>query len=366
MKELKLSGKWRLTCIAPEGKGQSALAGVFPGHVHLDLLRAGRIPDPFWRDQAEVCKRVEQWEWAYEREFVLGDDWVDSWAALEFGGLDTFAKVILNGQVIGHTTNMIIPHRFEVGSILKPGCNYLRVHFDCIGKYTAGKSSGYERVCGTPERIYMRRMQSTLHWDWVNRFVSCGIWGPVRLVRYDRARISDIHVQTLRIDCPGKIVADSAEVLAQIETERRTSEPIHVNVEIVSPSGGQTVWSSSEKLHANQATWRLCLDTPKLWWPSGYGKQPLYCCRFNLMSQDGALLDSRKLRFGVRTVEIVQEVAASNNAGQTLLRELHAIHPVAEVAHYDAAGRDFIVRVNNEPILMLPQDCLEDHLVGTA
>jgi len=358
MKEMKLNGKWRLTCIGPEGKERTALTGGLNGHVHLDLLRAGRIPDPFWRDQADACKRVEQWDWAYEREFVLGDDWVGSWAALEFGGLDTFAKVILNGQVIGQTANMILPHRFEVGSILQPGRNNLRVLFDCIGKYTAGQHPEYERVCGTPERIYMRRKQSTLHWDWVNRFVSCGIWDPVRLVRHNRARITDVHVQTLQIDRPGKMIADSAEVLAQIETERRTSEPVHVKVEIVESGVGQTIWSASEVLHANQATWHLRLDSPKLWWPVGYGDQSLYSCRFKLMAPDGALLDSRKLRFGVRTVEIEQEVSASVS---TEVAQKYALHATSS----EASGRGFIVRVNNEPILMAPQDCLEDQMAGT-
>jgi len=358
MREKNLNEKWRLTCIAPAGAERMALTGVVPGgHVHLDLLRAGRIPDPFWRDQAEACKWVEQWDWAYEREFVLSDDWFDAWVALEFGGLDTFTKITLNGQAIGNTTNMFAPYRFEVGSILKPGRNYLRVHFDSIGKHIAGKPTEHERAFGMPERIYIRRRQCTFHWDWVNRFVSCGIWKPVRLVRYDRARITDVHVQTLRIDRPGMIVADSAEVLVQVETERRTKESVYANVEIVSPSGGHAVWSVSEELPSNQATWRLCLDNPKLWWPTGYGKQPMYCCQFNLTAQDGTLLDSRKLRFGIRTVEIEQAAAVSRNTEEA---QLSAIHPVVEVASDGTPGYGFIVRVNNEHILLAPQDCQED------
>jgi len=350
MKAKSLNGKWRLTGMAPEGAERMELHGVVPGHVHLDLLSNGRIPDPFWRDQAEACQWVEKWDWLYERDFVLDASWVNSWVVLEFGGLDTFAEITVNGQIIGRTVNMFIPHRFEVGALLKVGRNRIGVHFDNIGKHTAGKPGEHECAFGTPERIYVRRMQCTFHWDWVNRFVSCGIWRPVKLIRYDRARISDVSVQTQRIDCPGKIMADSAEVLVKVETERRTVGPVQAHVEIVESGGGEPVWSVIEELQADQTSWCLRLESPRLWWPNGYGKQPLYRCRFKLTAQDGSVLDSRELRFGVRTVEIEQKEDAPGSAEEWQTRALRALHPDTEAGNGDAPGRSFIVRVNDERI----------------
>ncbi len=347
---LKLTGPWKLTGLPPDGGEKLALPGAVPGHVHLDLLRAGRIPDPFWRDQAEACQWVEQWDWVYERAFTLEPGWENSWAVLEFEGLDTYATIVLNDREIGRTANMFVPHRFEVGKYLKKGRNKLRVHFDGIWKHVTGKPPEHECAFGASERIYVRRMQCTFHWDWVNRFVSYGIWRPVRLVRYDRARIADAHVRILGLLRPGKTEAAGADVVVRIETERRTGGAIHAAVEIFGPSGGSPVWTASGELRADSTAWRVRLDSPRLWWPNGYGQQPLYRCRCELRARNGGVLDSREVRFGVRTVEIEQAEDAPGGAEEARTRELRKLHPNLEAGNGEAPGRSFIVRVNGERI----------------
>ena len=347
---MNLNGTWRLTGIPPDGGEHLKLAGAVPGHVHVDLLREKRIPDPFWRDQAEACQWVEKWDWVYEREFTLDSAWARSWAALEFGGLDTFAAVSLNGQEVGRTANMFIPHRFEVGPMLKPGRNRIAVHFDSIWKHVAGKPPEHECAFGTPERIYVRRMQCTFRWDWVNRFVSCGIWKPVRLAGYDRARISDAFVRTLRIERPGGAAAESADLLVGLETEQRTGAAITAKAEIFAPGCKQPAWTASGEIPAGQASWRARLEAPKLWWPNGCGRQPLYTLRCALAARDGTVLDSRELRFGIRTLELEQQDDAPGSAEEARTRELRVIHKALEAGNGDAPGRSFIVRVNGKRI----------------
>jgi beta-mannosidase len=51
---------------------------------------------------------------------------------LAFDGLDTFATVKLNGEVILESDNMFVPHRIEVGQRLTPkgaGANVLEIDF---------------------------------------------------------------------------------------------------------------------------------------------------------------------------------------------------------------------------------------------
>jgi hypothetical protein len=58
-----------------EASGADALhlTARVPGQVHLDLLREGLIPDPFWREQADDCQWVEKWDWTYERGVHAAD-----------------------------------------------------------------------------------------------------------------------------------------------------------------------------------------------------------------------------------------------------------------------------------------------------
>ena len=72
----------------------------------LISARAGVILDPFWRDQADQCQWVEDWDWQYEREFDVPQEFALDWNVLEFSGLDTYATIELNGQEIAKTSNM--------------------------------------------------------------------------------------------------------------------------------------------------------------------------------------------------------------------------------------------------------------------
>lgn len=73
----------------------------FPTTVHVELLKLKKIPDPFVGLQEWDVQWVGEAEWAFkitfnitEKELALRN--VD----LVFDGLDTFAKVTLNGDVI--------------------------------------------------------------------------------------------------------------------------------------------------------------------------------------------------------------------------------------------------------------------------
>ena len=71
-----------------------------PGHVHLDLLANGVIPDPFVGMQEAGVQWVDEKDWSYRTTFA----WTPKTAAprrvLRFNGLDTVCTVRLNGAEI--------------------------------------------------------------------------------------------------------------------------------------------------------------------------------------------------------------------------------------------------------------------------
>src|SRR5258705_4787717 len=48
-------------------------------------------------------------------------------------------------------------------------------------------------------------------WDWGPRFVTSGVWRPVYLEAWDKARVDDLHIMPL------KVTADAASVTANVE-----------------------------------------------------------------------------------------------------------------------------------------------------
>ena len=143
---LSLNGEWRLSGRPSHGRQgkEIHLAAVVPGHVCTDLLAAGFIKDPFWRDQAEECQWVENYEWTFTRDFSVSS--VDPHECKEFifKGLDTYATITLNGAILGQTDNMFIPHRFDVTGKLQRGVNRLVITFSPYQERIKGKSLDYE------------------------------------------------------------------------------------------------------------------------------------------------------------------------------------------------------------------------------
>ena len=64
---LDLGGSWQLF---REGSSDALPADV-PGYVHLDLLAAKKIPDPFYRDNEKVVQWVGEANWIYRRSFEV-------------------------------------------------------------------------------------------------------------------------------------------------------------------------------------------------------------------------------------------------------------------------------------------------------
>lgn len=342
MRSLDLNGSWMLSGFGPDGELKQGLTAAVPGHVHVDLERAGVIPDPFWRDQADQCQWVEDWDWQYEREFVVPPEFALDWNVLEFSGLDTYAAIELNGEEIAKTSNMFVPHRFDVSGKIKTGSNKLRVRFAAIKKAIEGKPlDRYSAAFNTPERVHVRRMQCTFHWDWVNRFVSAGIWRPVTLYSYDRGHIDDVFVRTKAID------KTSAAVAVQVCVERRTVDTLRSLIEIKDPEG-KTVWADTVPIR--QDTLRLTADIPdaRLWWPNGNGDQPLYSCTVTLVDANDTELDNRQVTFGIRTIRIEQLQDQPGTPEHATTMAIRSSDP--EDKSGDRPGSSFAVIVNGKRV----------------
>ena len=51
MKKINLGGKWNVS----KHDGSINTEARVPGCIHTDLMAAGKIPDPFYRDNEKTC-----------------------------------------------------------------------------------------------------------------------------------------------------------------------------------------------------------------------------------------------------------------------------------------------------------------------
>ena len=292
MKKVYLHSNWSFTDERLDG----VLEAKIPGCLHTDLMAAGIITDIYYRDNNDKYGWVENCAPIYETHFdaTLGDN-----VCLKFDGLDTFTRVYLNGSLLGETHNMFIPHSFDVTELLRERDNVLRVEFTSPVKAVEGMpiSPGF---AFTGDRINARRIQCTYSWDWVARFVTMGIFRPVYLEYRDGLEIEDVYVRTDAVDRFG------AAIVAEY-TLSGFDKPGMVEAELISPSG-RVVYRDRFYADREQMVRKMDIPTPELWYPHGYGEQPLYTLRARAGESEYST------RLGIRTLRIVniQDVQGSD------------------------------------------------------
>ena len=277
------------------------LPAVVPGCVHTDLLAAGAIPDPFLgRNETDVAW-VGRRDWTYETELppVDGHEQTD----LVFEGLDTVAEILLDGQLLGRTRNMHRSYRFDVTGM----AGRLAVRFvSAYAEAEAVRGKLGERPAAYAEPYqYLRKMACSFGWDWGPTLVTAGIWRPVRIERWSTARIARVR-PLVTVDEQGLGVVELA-----VEVERaRVEAPLTV----VASVGGVR---ASASINGTEGVVRLEVPDVRLWWPRGYGEQPLYDVELMLLHEDRPL-DVWRRRVGFRTVEL-DRGADAHGTGFTLV-----------------------------------------------
>ncbi|MFN8493676.1 MAG: glycoside hydrolase family 2 protein [Caldilineaceae bacterium] len=288
------------------------LPATVPGTVHQDLLAAGRMPDPFIGLNENEVQWIGERDWLYRCQFTLPPDFASTeTVALCFDGLDTFATVWLNGQQILVSDNMFIPQRVDVGGLLQAGENDLQILFESavrIGKAREAEHGPLAVWNGDASRVYVRKAQYHYGWDWGPVLMTAGLWRTVWLEVYT-ARISDLH-------CPVTVADDlqsaTLPVSVTVETGKGAPPELTLQLAVSDPLGNVIdavtlpVASTNGGNGAGAVQHTFTVTVPQLWWPRGYGDQPLYHLEATL-HQAEAELDVREVRLGLRRLQLRQE-----------------------------------------------------------
>lgn len=319
---------WTLTHTgghAPDGVAGVTVPAQVPGTNHTALLEAGLIPDPFISDHEWQLQWMWRTWWRYATTFEETEVAADERVDLVFDGLDTVATVSLNGRELGRTFNMHRSYRFDIREALAPGANELTVNFASALEYALERESvlgdrprpqpsaelmaeAARRglIKGDPDeilargRVYpqpfnaVRKMACSFGWDWGPDLQTAGIWKPVRIERWRVARLASVRPLITVEDGTG--VATVHVVVERADADAPLTVLAHVaghQAEVTIPAG------------ATEASARVEVPNPTLWWPHGYGEAHLYDLTVELGAGE-QVLDSYARRVGFRSVTVDQ------------------------------------------------------------
>lgn len=297
MFRLTLNGQWKFRQIGNENWFEAEV----PGSVFHDLLATGKIEDPFYRENEYKAREIASRDYEYFKEFSADSELLDKDRIILYcEGLDTLADIYLNDVLIGSVNNMHRIYEFDIKSLLIAGKNSLRVVFHSPIKYIEEKNAenplwgSGDAIAGFP---HIRKGHSMFGWDWGPQIPDSGIWRSIAIIGSGADRLEDIYI-TQRHQ-KGRVTLDIRARIACVPKDE------HVIRVVLTAPDGKTIVQQVRPVGKEEHI-LLQIDRPELWWPNGYGAQPLYDVGIELR-RAGDLLDERSYRVGLRTIGVRRE-----------------------------------------------------------
>ncbi len=275
---------WTLgyTANAATAPAQFVPANV-PGAAQADWAAATGMPDPRFGVNYEQYAWMEDVTWVYraETDFALAQGEI---ATLVFKGIDYEYDIFMDGVLLCAGEGMFAPVLLDA-TRFAGGKHVLEVRIAPIPKADDSNGRSQARLSAKPAACY--------GWDWHPRLASVGIWEEAYL------RIQPAHsIRSMEVSYALNEELTAAEVTAQLLLNGAGE------VELALMDGEQVVCARTVSA-SGLTTVMLPVEQPKLWFPNGYGEQPLYTLRARALGENGEALDETTRRLGFRRVRMV-------------------------------------------------------------
>ncbi len=319
---------WRDTAVngAPElGSITNWFPARVPCTVQWALHRAGKCGHPYAHLNSRDYDWVDQKVWYYRRTIDLPSVGGDGYVYLCFDGIDYFARVWLNGVLLGRHEGMFGGPAIEISKQARFGAANEIVVEVKAGNF--GNKAGWKP----------RGPEGTVIKPWViaggtggEMFFPLGMWQGARVEIVPSGHLERPFLVTERASASEARLSLEVEVLLGTNSTQFQPHPwkdaqladgsrgwsesapsdsrFGLRVELASKGDGATVLDRTIPLRIragrNWVRQGFTIANPRLWWPNGMGEANLYRVRLTLV-REGSAEDALEFDAGIRTIETV-------------------------------------------------------------
>lgn len=307
--------------------GEEWIPAQVPGAIQYDLMRAGSLENPFGgTSQAKDAAWVARGDWAFRTTFMAGEAMPGLTRELVFFGIDTFSDIWLNGSLLGTTANAYRTYRFAADSHLINGSNELLIHvkghhrmIQPLVTEAREKLDHADGVEGLLGKSLIRRYQRNFFTNSSllnlgTGILGIGIYKDVALVTRSQLTIVDAR----------PIVAErqegTATVVVAVSVAGGDIDGAEVRVTLQESDGSAAV-TGLATLKNGTVEVTLEVDSPRYWYPRGYGEAFLY----NLTAEvlvDEEVVDSKASKVGLRTVSVLERLPDGRPTYQIVVNDV--------------------------------------------
>ena len=293
MHHLSLHGNWILKRTSTGDLYSIAI----PNDVISALYEQQVIEDPYLGKNELDIQWVGTEEWEIEKTISLNEQFLDSnHITLDIETIDTVARIYCNEREAGYCDNMFLRYSFDVTKLLHVGRNTIKIHL------YSNEKIAYERNATLPYPIeHMRYPVQSMHrnlvrkaqchsgWDWGPCLMTSGVYGEISLNSTKVERI--VEVQTLL----QKLKDDSWSIglTILIYSSYASSSSLSIELGYIKEIIPLILKKGNNSIHHT-----LIVKNVDLWWPNGYGEQPLYTLKVSSVN------DKKEKKIGFRTIEV--------------------------------------------------------------
>ena len=328
-----LRGTWLLNSSYLERRNINNLKVTVPGSIYNDLLRYHLIDEPYYRDNESKMLEIMEDDFSYSRTFKVSNSEINKELNLVFLGLDTVTEIYVNEKLVTKTFNMHRRYLVNINEYAHVGENKLEVVIKSPLDFIRKEEKKLTHELMNMEYAVkgyagIRKAHSMFGWDWGPQMPDGGIWRDLFLEVIDKGIIEDVLVYQ-------DTDLDKAKLTIKVNNYYVKGNLV-VSLRL---SNGDYEYQATQEIE-DVNVFSVVIDKPNLWYPVGYGSQPLYDLEVKLVSQN-KVEDLNKQRIGLRKMEIIQED--------------------------DEYGRSFVPTVNGKKIFIKGSDyIIEDNILPRA
>ncbi len=334
---------WRFGSIAQKPFGEvndldavtEWLPAQVPGDVRLDLLRAGKISDPFFADNNEQSQWVDARDWWYVHDLAL-DLRDDERAFLIFEGIDYQSAIFVNGEPRARHVGMFSRQIIELtnderpiakASVVRPS-SFVAVRLWGSNALPGLHKTIWQKIWARlvkplysppsepfPDRYATLKCQMQFGWDFAPRLHTCGIWDDAYIVIARSVFIEDVWIK------PQSPISNLQSLTARIQVTLTLDADREQRARVVCTVRGKNFACAPQTfefaVHLTRGKQTRTLDfdlrDAQLWQPWDRGAPNVYEIEIRLL--DGArVLDECVETFGVREFALTRAEGALPDA----------------------------------------------------
>lgn len=297
---------------------------IVPSCIHTDLFRNKLIDEPYYRDNENKLQWISEKTWMYKKVFEIDSALISHQnIELNFKGLDTYADVYVNGNLILKADNMFRQWTADCKKFVNVGPNLLEIVFHPAQAEAKKLFDSYPVKLPSEERVMCRKAQFNFGWDFAPKLITSGICADVELRVWNNFVLENVYTK--------QRWSDISFVVLDFFMNVRCSDSSKLLVTLTNKKSGQKYYKEVNAVVGNNTFFMpLRIDNPELWWCNEMGEQKFY--NFSVeISDSSQFTSSKEIKTGLRKIELVQE---EDSLGESFYFKLNDVPVFIKGANY--------------------------------